>query len=163
MIPGPLSYRGFRETAPGPWIEHHGHTPKFQVNIVDGLKSLVGFKADGMELDTFLTMLVDCRLFVFSNMHIEKGVLMLMLPLCFLLPWMALHPSLSFTIELPVDDRIPFIGIEIIKNGTKLETQETLAYSYIFIVVLINAVRLRLFIKDNVTSRLCAIFHNRGF
>ena len=23
----------------------------------------------------------------------------------------------------PVDDRIPFIGIEIIKNGTKLETQ----------------------------------------
>ena len=34
-----------------------------------------------------------------------------------------LHPSLSFTMELPVDDRIPFIGIEIIKNGTKLETQ----------------------------------------
>ena len=34
-----------------------------------------------------------------------------------------LHPSLSFTKELPVDDRIPFIGIDIIKNGTKLETQ----------------------------------------
>ena len=34
-----------------------------------------------------------------------------------------LHPSLSFTMELPVDDRIPFISIEIIKNGTKLETQ----------------------------------------
>jgi len=34
-----------------------------------------------------------------------------------------LHPSLTFTMELPVDDRIPFIGIEIIKNGTKLETQ----------------------------------------
>ena len=34
-----------------------------------------------------------------------------------------LHPSLSFTMELTVDDRIPFIGIEIIKNGTKLETQ----------------------------------------
>ena len=34
-----------------------------------------------------------------------------------------LHPSLSFTMELSVDDRIPFIGIEIIKNGTKLETQ----------------------------------------
>ena len=34
-----------------------------------------------------------------------------------------LHPSLSFTMELPVDNRIPFIGIEIIKNGTKLETQ----------------------------------------
>ena len=27
-----------------------------------------------------------------------------------------LHPSLTFTIELPVNDRIPFIGIEIIKN-----------------------------------------------
>ena len=27
-----------------------------------------------------------------------------------------LHPSLSFMMELPVDDRIPFIGIEI-KNG----------------------------------------------
>ena len=34
-----------------------------------------------------------------------------------------LHPSLSFTMELPVDDRIPFIGIDIIKNGTKLETR----------------------------------------
>lgn len=34
-----------------------------------------------------------------------------------------LHPSLLFTMELPVDDRIPFIGIDIIKNGTKLETQ----------------------------------------
>ena len=34
-----------------------------------------------------------------------------------------LHPSLSFTTELPVDDRIPFIGIDIIKNGTKLETR----------------------------------------
>ena len=31
-----------------------------------------------------------------------------------------LHPSLSFTIELPVYDRIPFVGIDIIKNGTKL-------------------------------------------
>ena len=34
-----------------------------------------------------------------------------------------LHPSLSFTMELPVDDRIPFIGIDIIKNGSKLETR----------------------------------------
>ena len=34
-----------------------------------------------------------------------------------------LHPSLTFTMELPVNDRIPFIGIEIIKNGTKFETQ----------------------------------------
>ena len=34
-----------------------------------------------------------------------------------------LHPSLAFTMELPVGDRIPFIGFEIIKNRTKLETQ----------------------------------------
>jgi len=34
-----------------------------------------------------------------------------------------LHSSLKFTImELPADNRIPFIGIEIIKNGTELET-----------------------------------------
>ena len=34
-----------------------------------------------------------------------------------------LHPGLTFTMELPVDSKIPFIGIEIVKNGTKLETQ----------------------------------------
>ena len=34
-----------------------------------------------------------------------------------------LHPSLTFAMELPVDNKIPFIGIEIVKNGTKLETQ----------------------------------------
>ena len=34
-----------------------------------------------------------------------------------------LHPSLTFTMELPVNGRIPFFGIEIIKNGTELETQ----------------------------------------
>ena len=31
-----------------------------------------------------------------------------------------LHPSLTFTMELPMDSKIPFIGIEIVKNGTKL-------------------------------------------
>ena len=34
-----------------------------------------------------------------------------------------LHLSLKFTMELPADNRIPFIGIEIIKNGTELETR----------------------------------------
>ena len=34
-----------------------------------------------------------------------------------------LHPSLKFTMELPSDNMIPFIGIEIIKNGTDLETR----------------------------------------
>ena len=31
--------------------------------------------------------------------------------------------SLTFTMERPVDDRIPFIRIEIIKNGKNLETK----------------------------------------
>ena len=35
----------------------------------------------------------------------------------------ALHPSLKFTMELPADNITPFIGIEIIKNGTELETR----------------------------------------
>ena len=30
-----------------------------------------------------------------------------------------LHPSLTFTMELPVENRIPFIGIEIVKNVRK--------------------------------------------
>ena len=34
-----------------------------------------------------------------------------------------LHPSLKFTMGLPADNMIPFIGIEIIKNGTELETR----------------------------------------
>ena len=35
----------------------------------------------------------------------------------------SLHPNLSFTMEVPVDNKIPFIGMEIIKNGTQIETQ----------------------------------------
>ena len=35
----------------------------------------------------------------------------------------SLHPSLSFTMELPIDNKISFIGIEIIKNRTKIDTQ----------------------------------------
>ena len=41
----------------------------------------------------------------------------------FLITLNGLHPSLSFTMELPDHNRISFIGIEIIKNGTKIETQ----------------------------------------
>ncbi|XP_078368996.1 uncharacterized protein LOC144652975 [Oculina patagonica] len=33
-----------------------------------------------------------------------------------------LHPNLSFTMELPVNNKIPFIGMDIIMNGTRLET-----------------------------------------
>lgn len=35
----------------------------------------------------------------------------------------SLHPGLSFTMELPDHNKISFLGIEIIKNGTKIETQ----------------------------------------
>ena len=31
-----------------------------------------------------------------------------------------LHPSLTFTMELPVDNKIPFIGNDIVRNGTNL-------------------------------------------
>ena len=34
----------------------------------------------------------------------------------------SLHPNLSFTMELPIDNKISFIGIEIIKNRTKIVT-----------------------------------------
>ena len=36
-------------------IGHHGNPSKFQENTIDGFKSLKALKADGMELDTFLT------------------------------------------------------------------------------------------------------------
>ena len=55
-----------------------------------------------------------------------------------------LHPSPTFTMELPVDNKIPFIGIEIVKNGTKLETQvykQTLDYPYTSKVTRINAIK----------------------
>ena len=35
----------------------------------------------------------------------------------------SLHPRLSFTMELPIDNKISFIGIEIVKNRTKIDTQ----------------------------------------
>ena len=35
----------------------------------------------------------------------------------------SLNPSLSFTTELPIDKKIFFIGIEIIKSRTKIDTQ----------------------------------------
>ena len=41
----------------------------------------------------------------------------------FLTSLIGLHPTLTFTMELPENAMIPFIGIEIIENGTKIETQ----------------------------------------
>ena len=42
----------------------------------------------------------------------------------FLTTLIGLHPSLVFTIELPVKNNIPFICIKIIKNGMKLQAQD---------------------------------------
>ena len=41
----------------------------------------------------------------------------------FLTSLIGIHPSLTFTMELPENAMIPFISIEIIENGTKIETQ----------------------------------------
>ena len=41
----------------------------------------------------------------------------------FLTSLIGLHPCLTFTMELPENAMISFIGIEIIENGTKIETQ----------------------------------------
>ena len=49
--------------------------------------------------------------------------LALMLLLTFLTMLNGLHLSLKFTIELAADNKIPFTGIEIIKNGIELETR----------------------------------------
>lgn len=47
-----------------------------------------------------------------------------MLQFIFVLALIAyLHPNLSFTMELPADNEISFIGMKIIKNGMKTETQ----------------------------------------
>ena len=35
----------------------------------------------------------------------------------------SLHSSLTFTMELPTGNKISFIYIKIVKNGTKLETR----------------------------------------
>ena len=32
------------------------------------------------------------------------------------------HPALKFTMELATQDKLPFLGMNIIKSGTKLET-----------------------------------------
>ena len=53
-------------------IGHHGNPSKFQENTIDGFKSLAALKADGMELDTFLTK--DGKLVVihFNNTKVRN-------------------------------------------------------------------------------------------
>ena len=41
----------------------------------------------------------------------------------FLTSLIGLHRSLTFTMELPENAMISFIGIEVIEDGTKIETQ----------------------------------------
>ena len=45
-----------------------------------------------------------------------------MLLLTFLSMLNGLHLRLKFTIELAADNKIPFTGIEMVKNGIELET-----------------------------------------
>ncbi|XP_028408834.1 uncharacterized protein LOC114531428 [Dendronephthya gigantea] len=42
----------------------------------------------------------------------------------FLIKLNDLHPNLSFTMELPVDNKILFVGMEIRRDGSKIETQK---------------------------------------
>ena len=74
--------------------------------------------------------------------------------------------SLTFTMELPVNGRIPFIGIEIIKNGTQLETQVHRKSTNTGLLLHFHShtdTRYKDSIDDNATSRLCFILYNRGF
>ena len=71
-----------------------------------------------------------------------------------------------FTMELPVDDKIFLIGNEMIKNETKLETKIYKRSTNTGLLLHYHShtdKRYKDFIKDNTTSRLCAIFHNRDF
>ena len=55
-------------------IGHHGNPSKFQENTIDGFKSLAALKADGMELDTFLTKDQQLVVFHFNNTKVRKRV-----------------------------------------------------------------------------------------
>ena len=57
----------------------------------------------------------------------------------------ALHPSIVFTMEVPTDSRIPFIGMDIIKIGTTIQTQvyrkpPILVCSFIFRAIRTNVI-----------------------
>ena len=87
----------------------------------------------------------------------------------FLITLNGLHLSLRFTMELPADNMIPSIGIEILRMEHNLtpvftESQPTLVYSCIFIAMKSNPVtKLQTqFIEDHVTSRLCPVIYDRS-
>lgn len=54
-------------------IGHHGNPSKFQENTIDGFKSLAALKADGMELDTFLTKDEQLVVFHFDNTQVRNN------------------------------------------------------------------------------------------
>ena len=68
-----------------------------------------------------------------------------------------LDSSLTFTMELPENGMIPFIGIEIIKNGTKIETQVYRKATNTGLLLHFQS-HTDKFYEDNATSRLCAVF-----
>lgn len=53
-------------------IGHHGNPSNFQENTIDGFKSLAALKADGMELDAFLTKDEQLVVFHFDNTKVRN-------------------------------------------------------------------------------------------
>ena len=53
-------------------IGHHGNPSKFQENTIDGFKSLAALKADGMELDAFLTKDEELVVIHFNNTKVRN-------------------------------------------------------------------------------------------
>ena len=61
---------------------------------------------------------------------------------------------------------MPFIGIEIVKNGTNLETQVYGKPTHTLLLLHFQShtdKRYRLFIKNNDILCLCLVVYNRGF
>ena len=80
----------------------------------------------GSPHDPSITIVCICHL---EEKHSCGGLiplqecLALMLQMIFFTTVNGLHSSPAFTMELPVDNKVPSVGIEIIKKGTKLEEQ----------------------------------------
>ena len=78
------------------------------------------------------------------------------------------HPSLTLTMELPVNGRIIFVDIEIIKNGTELETQVHRKSTNTGLLLHFHSHTGKRY-KDSLLKTILhrayapAIFYNRGF
>ncbi|XP_068697543.1 uncharacterized protein [Montipora foliosa] len=71
-----------------------------------------------------------------------------------------LHPSLKFTMELPSENTIPFIGIQIIKNGTELETRVYRKPTNTGL--LLHFQSQNRFIEDHAASCPCPVIYDRS-